>query len=150
MREVFRALRHPNFRLFFAGQSVSLVGSWMQSAAQSWLVYDLTHSSFWLGWVGFLGSLPMLLFSLFGGAVADRFPKQRLILALQTLLLILALIYGILTALRWVELWQVALLASLFGLVGAFEIPARQSFIVEMVGREDLGNAIALNAALFN
>jgi len=147
---MFRALRHPNFRLFFAGQAVSLIGTWMQMVGQNWLVYDLTKSSFWLGVIGFLGSLPILLFSLFGGAVADRVPKRPLIIGFQSVLLTLAFVLGLLTAMGWIALWHVAVLAFLIGLVGAFEIPARQSFLIEMVGKEDLGNAIALNAAMFN
>jgi len=149
-KEIFRALRHRNYRLFFAGQAVSLVGTWMQMIGQSWLVYELTHSSFWLGVIGFVGSLPILLFSLFGGALADRLPKRRLILGFQTTLMVLALVLGVLTALRWVTVGQVAVLAFFIGLVGAFEIPARQSFLIEMVGKEDIGNAVALNSTLFN
>ena len=147
---MFRALRHRNFQLFFAGQAVSLIGTWMQNIAQGWLVYDLTHSAFWLGFIGFVGSLPALLFSLIGGAVADRVPKRPLIIFLQGVLLLLALVLGLLTAYGWVKLWHVAALGFLFGLASAFEMPARQAFIYDMVGREDLGNAIALNAAMFH
>ncbi|MSR64465.1 MAG: MFS transporter [Verrucomicrobiae bacterium] len=147
---IFRALRHSNFRLFYAGQGVSLIGTWMQQIAQSWLVYDLTHSPFWLGMIGFIGALPILMFSLFGGVVADRFPKRRLVLGFQSVLMVLALILGLLTGYHVVQVWHVAVIAFLSGLVNAFEMPARQSFIVDMVGKEDLGNAIALNSALFN
>ena len=152
MKNMFLALRHRNFRLFFIGQAVSLIGFWMQNTAQSWLVYDLTKpdSSFWLGLIGFMGSLPVLLFSLFGGAVADRIPKRPLILGLQSILMLLALALGLLTFFVLIKLWHVAFLALLLGLVNAFEMPARQSFIVEMVGKKNLGNAIALNATMFN
>src|ERR1051326_2063836 len=154
IRGIFRALRHRNYQLFFAGQGVSLVGTWMQSVAQSWLVYEITrntgNASFWLGMIGFLGSLPIVLFSLFGGVVADRFSKRPLILGTQSVALVLAFVLGTLTALGVVQLWHVGLLAFLLGVVQAFDMPARQSFVVEMVGREDLGNAIALNSAIFN
>jgi len=151
---IFRSLRHPNFRLFFAGQGVSLLGTWMQNIAQSWLVYDITktsgNASLWLGLIGFIGSVPVLLFSLLGGAIADRVNKRPLILGTQTIAMLLALILGLLTAFGMVHLWHVATLAFLLGLTAAFDMPARQSFIIEMVGKEDIGNAIALNAALFN
>lgn len=149
-RATFRALRHRNFQLFYAGQGVSLIGTWMQNIAQSWLVYDLTHSPFWLGLIGFIGALPVLLFSLFGGVVADRFPKRTLVLWFQATLMVLAFVLGLLTEYHVVKVWHVAMLAFLIGTVNAFEMPARQSFVVDMVGKEDLGNAIALNSALFN
>src|SRR5262245_9860922 len=123
---MFRALRHRNFRLFFAGQAVSLIGTWMQNMGQNWLVYDLTKfwekgPEYWLGVVGFIGSLPILLFSLFGGALADRFPKRPIIIVFQTALLVLAFVLGLFTAMGWIQLWHVAVLACLIGLVGAFE-----------------------------
>lgn len=147
---MFRALRHRNFRLFFVGQSVSLIGTWMQFVAQGWLVWELTHSPLWLGFIGFMGALPVLLLSFVGGAVADRVPKRPLIIGLQGILLVLSLALGLLTLWGKIELWQVGVFAFLLGLVNAFDMPARQAFLIELVEREDLGNAIALNAAIFN
>ena len=145
-----RALRHRNFRLFFAGQLISLIGTWMQSVAQSWLIYRLTGSSLLLGTVGFAGQFPVLLAAPLGGIVADRYNRHRIVIATQVASMILALILAWLTLTGTVTVWHVATLAACLGLVNAFDIPARQSFIVEMVGKEDLMNAIALNSSMFN
>jgi len=144
-------LRHRNFRLFFAGQLVSLIGSWMQTVGQAWLVLSLTRSPFLLGVISALQWSPVLLLSLPAGVVADRVPKRTLILITQTMLLLLALCLGVLTTAGVVRYWHVAVLAALLGSVNAFDVPARQAFIVEMVGgTEDLTGAIALNSSIFN
>src|SRR5439155_1189692 len=146
----FPALRHRNFRLFVAGQGVSLIGTWMQSVAQSWLVYRLSGSRFALGLVAFAGYLPILCLAPAAGVVADRVDRQRLIILTQALAMLLALALGVLVAARAVSVPAVVLVAGCLGAVSAFDIPVRQSFIVEMVGAEDLPNAIALNSSIFN
>ncbi len=148
--ERFSALQYRNFRLFWFGQIISLSGTWMQSVAQGWLVYSLTKSPFYLGLVAASGALPILLFTFAGGIVADRFRKRNLLLMTQALSILPALILGILTDIKMIAVWQVALLAALLGTVNAFDIPARQSFIVELVGKSKLTNAIALNSAAFH
>jgi MFS family permease len=145
-----RALRHRNFRLFFAGQLISLIGTWMQNVAQSWLVYRLTGSSALLGMVGFAGQVPVFLFSPLGGLIADRHSRQRTVIATQTSAMVLAFIFAALTLTGSIQVWQIFVLAALLGVVNAFDIPARQSFLAEMVGRDDLINAIALNSSMFN
>ncbi len=148
--QTFRALRHRNFRLFLSGQAISLGGTWMQSMAQGWLVLKLTNSAFYLSLAQAMSSLPILFFSLAGGVVADRINKRRLLLITQTSSLVLAAILGVLVSLGVVRFWHVLLLAGCLGVVNAFDMPGRQSFIIEMVGREDLMNGIALNSAVFN
>jgi len=150
VRTTLRALRHRNFQLFFAGQLISLIGTWMQNVAQSWLVYRLTGSSALLGIVGFTGQIPVFLFSPFGGLIADRHSRHRIVIATQTSAMILALILAALTLTGRVQVWHIFVLAALLGVVNAFDVPARQSFLVEMVGRDDLINAIALNSSMFN
>jgi MFS family permease len=145
-----RALHHRNYRLFFGGQMVSLIGTWMQMVAQSWLVYRLTGSSVKLGAVGFCSQIPVLLLATVGGTVADRYPKHPIVVATQTISMLLAFVLAVLTFTGTVKIWHVFVMASLLGTVNAFDIPARQSFIVEMVGKTDLMNAIALNAAIMN
>ena len=146
----FRALRHRNFRLFFAGQLVSLIGTWMQSLAQSWLVYRLTGSPAQLGLVGFCAMTPVFLFATLGGALADRVKRHSIIVATQTTSMALAGVLAILTLTGAIQVWHVFVLATLLGTVNAFDIPARQAFVAEMVTREDLMNAIALNSSMFN
>ncbi len=146
----FRSLRHPSYRLFFTGQVLSLVGTWMQSMAQAWLVYQLTYSSVWLGVIGFLNTIPMLLFALYGGSIADRFSKHRIILVTQSLSLVQAVILSTVVFLNIVTVEMVCVLAFTLGTINAFDVPARQSFVVELVGKENLANAIALNSASFN
>jgi MFS family permease len=145
-----RALKHRNFRLFFAGQLISLVGTWMQTVAQSWLVYRLTGSALLLGTVGFASQFPVFLMSPAGGIVADRHNRHRIVIATQASSMLLALVLAWLTLTNRVQVTHVMILAALLGVVNAFDLPARQAFIVDMVGREDLINAIALNSSMFN
>ena len=150
MREAFRTLRYYNFRLFFAGQLISLVGTWMQTVAQSWLVYRLTGSSALLGLVGFSGQIPVFLFAPLGGVAADRYNRHRMIVVTQSASMALALILAALTLTGQVRIWHLFVLSAILGVVNAFDIPARQSFLQEMVGRADLINAIAINSSMFN
>ncbi len=145
-----RALRYRNFQLFFGGQWISLTGTWMQNVAQAWLVYRLTGSSVLLGLVSFAGQIPVFLIAPVGGIVADRFRRRRVVIATQTAAMLLALTLAALTLTRQVHIWHIVVLAVLLGVTNAFDIPARQAFFVEMVGREDLINAIALNSSMFN
>ena len=145
-----RALRHRNFQLFFSGQLISLIGTWMQSVAQAWLVYRLTGSSFLLGSVGFASQFPVFLVAPLGGIIADRRNRQRVVIGTQTASMILAFILSALTLTGVVRVWQIFVLAALLGVVNAFDIPGRQAFLVDMVGKEDLMNAIALNSSMFN
>src|SRR5580693_3338294 len=145
-----RALRHRNFQLFFSGQLISLIGTWMQSVAQSWLVYRLTGSALLLGSVGFASQVPVFVFAPLGGIAADRFNRRQIVIATQTAAMLLAAILAALTLFHKVQVWHVFVLASLLGIVNAFDIPGRQSFLVDMVGKEDLMNAIALNSSMFN
>ncbi len=149
-RHLLRALRHRNYRLFFIGQLISVSGTWMQSVAQSWLVYRLTGSAVWLGVVSFVALLPVFALAPLGGALADRRRRHRIILITQCLSMALALTLGVLTLSGRIELWQVLTLASALGVVNAADIPARQAFVVELVGKQDLLNAIALNSSVFN
>ncbi len=146
----WRALRHRNFQLFFSGQLISLIGTWMQSVAQSWLVYRLTGSALLLGSVGFASQVPVFLFAPLGGITADRFNRRYIVIATQTAAMLLAFILAVLTLTGKVHVWHVFVLASLLGVVNAFDIPGRQSFLVDMVGKDDLMNAIALNSSMFN
>lgn len=146
----FGALRHRNFRLFYGGQLVSLVGTWMGNTAQAWLVLLLTNSPFYVGLVGALGSLPVLLLALIAGTVADRMSKLRLVMITQASAMVLALAMAALVLTDRITVPQIIVLATLLGAVNAFDVPARQSFFVEMVGKEDLMNAIALNSSAFN
>ncbi|HXA06565.1 MAG TPA: MFS transporter [Bryobacteraceae bacterium] len=145
-----RALRHRNFQLFFSGQLISLTGTWMQSVAQAWLVYSMTKSALLLGAVGFASQIPVFLVAPFGGITADRVNRQRLVIATQTCSMILAGILAWLTLSGRVHVWHIFLLAGLLGVVNAFDIPGRQAFLIDMVGKEDLMNAIALNSSMFN
>ena len=147
---LLRAFKHRNYRLFFGGQFISLIGTWMQSMAQLWLVYKLTGSAVSLGLVGFSGQIPVFLFSSIGGAVADRTNRHRILVATQTASMLLAFVLAALTLTHRVQVGHIYLLAALLGLVNAFDVPARQAFVVEMVGKEDLINAIALNSSMFN
>ena len=147
---VFSALRHRDFRLFLGGQLVSQCGTWVQTVAQGWLVLQLTDSAFAVGLVTALGSLPILLFTLYGGVVADRVDKRRLVIVLQSLMLLEALTLAVLTHQGWITVHLVMALASFYGLLSAFEVPTRQALVSEIVGREDLMNAIALNSSAFN
>jgi MFS family permease len=145
-----RAFRHRNYRLFFSGQLVSLTGTWMQSVAESWLVFRLTGSSALLGVSSFASLAPVFLFATVGGTVADRANRHRIIIATQTASMVLPLVLAVLTFTGTVRVWHVFVLAACLGVVNAFDIPARQAFLVEMVGRDDLMNAIALNSSMVN
>ena len=150
----FRALRHRNFKLFFSGQIISLIGTWMQTVAQAWLIYRITGSGALLGLLGFVGQIPIFLLSPLAGLVADRWPRRGVVIATQTVSMLLAFILAGLTLTGHltgrIGVWEIIVLATLLGIVNAFDVPARQSFFIEMVGREDLLNAIALNSSMFN
>jgi len=148
--DAVRAFRHRNYRLFFAGQAVSLVGTWMQSVAQAWLVLTLTNDPLILGVVAAAQWTPVLVLGLFGGLIADTLPKRWTLIACESTLAALALILGVLTLTGMVQVWMIMVLAVLLGCVNAIEMPVRQAFAVEMVGREDVVNAVILNSALFN
>jgi MFS family permease len=149
-RETFSALAIPNYRRYYGGQAISLVGTWMQMIAQSWLVLQLTHSSVALGLVVALQTLPVLLLGPYGGLIADRVDKRRLMIVLQSLMALQALVLGLLTVTGNIRVWEIALLASLLGLNTAFENPARQTFMLELVGPAELRNAVSLNSVLVN
>jgi len=150
LKASLRAFRHRNYRLFFAGQLTSLVGTWMQTVAQSWLVYRLTGSATLLGLVGFASQFPIFLLSPVAGAVADMYPRRRTMIVIQSLMMLLAFPLAVLTLMHRIQVSHVIVLAILLGFVNAFDIPVRQSFVAEMVGREDLINAIALNSSMMN
>lgn len=139
-----------NYQLYFSGQLISLTGTWLQTVAQGWLVFKLTNSAFLVGLVAALSMLPSLLFSLFGGVLVDRFPKRKILIFTQSASMCLALILGILTVMKIVTVTEIAILAFLLGTVNSIDVPARQSFVIEMVGREALASAIALNSGIFN
>src|SRR5665647_3190179 len=147
---VFPALSHRKFRLFWTGQCVSLIGTWMQNIGQSWLVLQLTNSSFKLGLVTAMQFLPMMLFALFAGTLVDRFPKKTVLIFTQASLAILATVLASLSYFKVVQYWHVLVLAALLGIVNTLDMPTRQSFFVELVGKEDLMNAIGLNSSIFN
>lgn len=148
---VFRALRYRNFRLFFIGQGISVIGTWMQAIAMSWLVYRLTNSPFMLGLVGFSSQIPTFIFSPFAGLIADKTNRHRILIITQTLSMIQALILAVLTLTGTIAVWHIIVLGVCLSVINSFDIPARQSFLVEMVEKkENLGNAIALNSLMFN
>ncbi len=146
-----RAFRYRNYRLFFGGQGLSLIGTWMQQIAMSWLVYRLTNSAFLLGFIGFTGQVPAFVFASFAGVFADRLERRKLLIATQTVAMIQALFLAILTLTDTIAVWHLIVLSTLLGLVNAVDMPARQSFVIDMVeDKRDLGNAIALNSFMFN
>ena len=145
----FRSLQHRNFQLYFAGQLISVAGTWMQVVAQGWLVYQLSHSELMLGVVGFAAAIPALIISPWAGVVVDRVNKRNLLVGTQSTAMVLAFVLAFLTFTGLVQVWEIVLLAALMGAVNAFDGPARQAFVVEMVGREDLPNAIAINSLMF-
>lgn len=149
-RQTFASLRNPNYRRYFTGQAISMVGTWMQSIAQSWLVLELTGSGTALGIVVALQTLPILILGPYGGVIADRMDKRRLMIGLQSMMGVLALVLGTLTITGEVRLWHVYVLALLLGFNNCFENPARQAFVLEMVGPKDLRNAVSLNSVLVN
>ena len=146
----FRALKNRNFQLFFGGQIISLVGTWMQTVAEAWLIYRLTGSAALLGVLGFVGQIPIFLLSPLAGLAADRWPRRRVVIATQASSMLLAFTLAALTLTGRIRVWEIIALATLLGTVNAFDVPARQSFLIEMVGRENLLNAIALNSSMFN
>ena len=146
----FRALQHRNFQLFFAGQLISLIGTWMQSTAQLWLVYKMTNSAALLGVFGFANQIPILVLASVGGYVGDRYNRHVGVIWTQTASMILAFILAALTLTNRIQVWHLVFIAFLVGVVNAFDVPIRQAFLVQMVGKEDLPNAIALNSSIFN
>lgn len=150
LQQTFAALRYPNYRLWFMGQLVSLVGTWMQTTAQGFLIFELTHSPAYLGYVGFAAGIPSWLFMLYGGVVADRFSRRNLLVTTQAVMMGLAFILAALTWTGLVQPWHIVALALALGTANAFDAPARVSFLVELVDREDLTNAVALNGTMFN
>jgi MFS family permease len=149
-KRTFTALENPNYRLWFYGQMVSLFGTWMQTTAQGFLVFELTHSSTYLGIVGFAAGVPTWLLTLYGGVVADRISRRTLMIVTQTVMMILALLLAALTFLNLVQPWHIVGLALLLGIANSFDAPARQAFVSELVPRHHMTNAIALNATMFN
>jgi len=150
IRSGFPALRHRNFRLFWFGQCISLIGTWMQNIGQAWLVLEMTNSALKLSIVTMVQFLPVTLFSLWAGTIADRFPKRRILIYTQSAFAVLAAVLATLTWTGTVEYWHILILAALLGMVNTLDVPTRQSFVIELVGKEDLPNAIALNSTIFN
>jgi MFS family permease len=148
--DTFRALRHRNYQLYFSGQFISVTGSWAQSAALTWLAYELTHESIWPSLVGAMQVLPTFVLGVWGGSLADRWPKRPLIFLSQSTLLLLAVLLGVLVLLGQATPWHLLAIATASGIVVALDLPARLAFVIDLVGREDLPNAIALNSLLFN
>ncbi len=149
-RKTFAALRHHNYRLFFFGQLVSVIGTWMQTVAIGWIVYQLSNSALTLGVVRFLSAIPITFLTLVGGVVADRMEKRRVVVLTESTAMVLAFLLAALVYFGVVKIWHIALIGLLEGITDAFDIPTRQSFVVEMVGKDDLMNAIALNSSMFN
>ena len=147
---LLRAFRHRNYRLFFSGQLVSLMGTWMQSVAQGWLVYTMTHSPLLLGLTSFCSQVPVFFIAPFGGTISDRVDRRRLLIVTQGLSMLQAAVLATLTLTHVVKVWEIVALAFSMGLINAFDVPTRQAFTIEMVGRDDLRNAIALNSVMFN
>ena len=148
--QTFAALKHPNYRLWFGGQLISLFGTWMQITAQSFLVFELTHSPAYLGYVSFAFGLPSWFFMLYGGVIADRVPRRTLLIITQCSMMMLALVLATVTFAGIVQPWHIVVFVLGLGLANAFDAPARQAFVIELVDREDITNAVALNSTLFN
>ncbi|MEE8381664.1 MAG: MFS transporter [Thermodesulfobacteriota bacterium] len=148
--QTFAALKHPNYRLWFGGQLISLFGTWMQITAQSFLVFELTHSPAYLGYVSFSFGLPSWFFMLYGGVIADRVPRRTLLIITQCSMMMLALVLATVTFTGIVQPWHIVVFVLGLGLANAFDAPARQAFVIELVDREDITNAVALNSTLFN
>ena len=149
LSQTFSALQHSNYRLFFIGQLISLTGTWMQNVSQPWLVYQLTGSPLYLGIVSFASAVPIITLSLWAGVFIDRVPKRRLLMVTQTLAMVQALLLSADVFLGWVQPWHIIIFAVVLGTINAFDAPTRQTFVVDMVGKEDLQNAIGLNGAMF-
>jgi MFS family permease len=152
LKQMFRSLKHKNFRLFVEGQSLSLIGTWLQMVALTWLVYRLTNSAFMLGIVGFAGQIPMFVVTPFAGVFADRWNRHKLLLVTQSLALVQALVLTVLVFLNIIQIWQIITLSVLLGIINAFDMPIRQAFVSDMIDnqKEDIGNAIALNSSMVN
>ena len=151
IKQTLRALRNRNYRLFFTGQGISLIGTWMERIALGWLVYKLTDSAFLLGLVSFLSQIPTFLLATFAGVLADRYDKHKIVIITQILAMVQAFILAILTLTHLVNIWHIMILSVIIGLINAFDMPTRQSFVVELVDdKKDLSNAIALNSSMFN
>jgi MFS family permease len=150
LAHTFRALRHRNFRLFISGQVISLIGTWMQTVAQSWLVYRLTHSELLLGTAWFCSQIAVFALGPLGGLAADRFSRHKLVVVTQTLSMVQALVLAFLTLTGRIQVWEVLALAGLLGVINAFDMPGRQALVIQMTSKEDLINAISLNSAVFN
>ncbi len=149
-KKTFTALRHPNYKLWFRGQMLSLFGTWMQRTAEGFLIYELTHSPIYLGYVGFAMGAPAWIFMMYAGVVADRFPKRTVLMITQAFMMLLATVLSILTFTGLIQPWHIIGLAFLLGIANSFDAPARQAFVLELVNRDDLTNAIALNSTMFN
>jgi len=149
-RTTFRSIRHRNYRLFFLGQCISLIGTWLQNTALAWLVYTITKDSRALGLMSFLGAVPILFLGVYAGTVADEFPKRKIIIITQSLLGLTAFLLAFFVWQNWTAIWVLGLVNLISGATIAFDLPARQAFVVEMVGKDDVPNAVALNSAIFN
>jgi MFS family permease len=147
---LLRSLRHRNYRLFFTGQLISLIGTWMDTVAEAWLVYRLSHSPLLLGVAAFASQIPVFLLAPIGGLIADRYDRRKILIWTQALSMVQAMILAILTLTHVVTIWHVIVLAAGLGIVNAIDMPTRQAFVVDMVSRDDLMNAIALNSSMFN
>lgn len=150
LKNIFPAFRHKNYRLYFAGQLISMTGTWLQMITQGWLVYNLTKSAFWVGAVGAVGTLPLLIFTPYAGVLVDRFSKRKILILTQIASFVFAFALAILTILNIANVWHVAVLAFFLTLAAALDVPARQSFLIELVGKRDLSSAVALQAGIFN
>ena len=150
LSNTFSSFRYRNYRLWFIGQLVSLVGTWMQNTAQGYLLFSITGSAAYLGYVGFISGIPSWLFMLYGGVIADRMSRRTLLIITQTAMMILAFILAGLVVMNWVQPWHILVLAFLLGVANAFDTPARQSLVVDLVDKEDMTNAIAFNGTMFN
>lgn len=150
LRKTFSSLKHRNFRLFFAGQTVSLIGTWVHQTAMSWLIYDITGSKFMLGMISALSSLPMFFLSIFGGVIADRFPKRKVLIATQSISMVLVGILAVLVLLNMYTVWHILVISVLLGTNFAVDMPVRQAFLIDITGKDDLMNGIALNSSIVN
>ena len=150
IKQTFASLKHPNYRLWFWGQMISLFGSWMQTTAQGFFVFELTHSPAFLGYVGFAAGVPIWIFTFYAGVLADRISRRKILIITQTWMMLLAFILALLTFTNLVEAWHIIILAFGLGIGNAFDAPSRQAFVNELVDRENLVNAIALNSTMFN
>ena len=150
LKSAIPAFQNRNYKLYFFGQLISLTGTWLQVVAQGWLVLKLTNSAYYLGLIAALSTLPSLFLTMFGGVIVDQFPKRRILILTQTSSMILAFVLGFLTVFKIITVWEIGIIAFLLGVVNAIDAPARQSFVPEIVNKEQLASAIALNSSMFN